>query len=76
MFARIPPSALAVVYLGLIALALVWPQGQGAPSPHPFGHPVPPMARQVTVEGRPVDIRGPETSTSDPAASSKPVPRS
>ncbi len=24
----------------LIALALVWPQGQGTPSPAPFGHPM------------------------------------
>jgi hypothetical protein len=33
-------SALAVVAAGLIALALVWPQGQGARSPAPFGHPL------------------------------------
>jgi hypothetical protein len=25
---------------GAIALALVWPQGLGAPSPAPFGHPL------------------------------------
>ena len=28
--------------LALIALAMVWPQGQGALSPPPFGHPVTP----------------------------------
>jgi hypothetical protein len=33
-------SAAAVIAAGLIALALVWPQGQGAPSPAPFGHPL------------------------------------
>ena len=32
--------ALALIAGGLIALALVWPQGQGAPSPAPFGHPL------------------------------------
>ena len=33
------PLAILVV-AGLIALALVWPQGQGAPSPGPFREPV------------------------------------
>jgi len=33
-------SAIAVIAAGLIALALVWPQGQGARSPAPFGHPL------------------------------------
>jgi hypothetical protein len=32
-------STVAVIAAGLIALALVWPQGQGARSPAPFGHP-------------------------------------
>ena len=27
---------------GAIALAVVWPQGLGAPSPAPFGHPLAP----------------------------------
>jgi hypothetical protein len=31
-------SLLALTAAGLIALALVWPQGLGAPSPPPFGH--------------------------------------
>ncbi|MGH6955382.1 MAG: hypothetical protein ACREEW_01805 [Caulobacteraceae bacterium] len=37
---------LALIAAGMIAFALVWPQGQGAPSPVPFGHPVwtPPSA--------------------------------
>ncbi|MDO1559485.1 hypothetical protein Q0812_08595 [Brevundimonas sp. 2R-24] len=30
----------ALFALGLIALALVWPQGMGAPSPGPFRRPV------------------------------------
>ena len=29
-----------LIAAGVIALALVWPQGLGAPSPPPFGHPV------------------------------------
>jgi hypothetical protein len=33
------PLALLVA-AGLIALALVWPQGQGAPSPGPFREPL------------------------------------
>jgi hypothetical protein len=32
--------ALALTAIGLVALALVWPQGQGARSPAPFGHPL------------------------------------
>jgi hypothetical protein len=33
-------SLLALAALAVIALALVWPQGQGARSPPPFGHPL------------------------------------
>ena len=33
-------GACALIALGLIALALVWPQGEGARSPGPFGGPV------------------------------------
>ncbi|HEY1752039.1 MAG TPA: hypothetical protein VGG29_12295 [Caulobacteraceae bacterium] len=35
--------AIALLAAGLIALALVWPQGQGARSPGPFGHPLAPI---------------------------------
>ncbi len=50
--ARLYPRALrdrlflplmALVALAIIALSLVWPQGQGAPSPRPFGHPLAPI---------------------------------
>src|SRR5271154_2006586 len=34
----LPTIALAAI--GLVALGLVWPQGEGAPSPAPFGRPV------------------------------------
>jgi hypothetical protein len=36
--------AIALLAAGLIALALVWPQGQGTPSPAPFGHPMTALA--------------------------------
>jgi hypothetical protein len=39
--------AIALLAAGLIAVALVWPEGQGAPSPAPFGHP-PPAAAKTT----------------------------
>ena len=38
----------------LVALAMVWPQGQGRPSPKPFGHP---MATSVTPIGKPLAQR-------------------
>ena len=33
-------SLLGLAAAAMIALALVWPQGLGAPSPAPFGHPL------------------------------------
>ncbi|HYE43384.1 MAG TPA: hypothetical protein VEA15_08320 [Caulobacteraceae bacterium] len=33
-------GGLALLCVAMIALALVWPQGQGARSPAPFGHEV------------------------------------
>jgi hypothetical protein len=33
-------SVLSLAAMAMIALALVWPQGMGARSPGPFGHPV------------------------------------
>jgi hypothetical protein len=29
---------MALIAAAMIMLALVWPQGMGAPSPEPFGH--------------------------------------
>ena len=34
---------LGLAALGMIALALVWPQGGGRRSPAPFGHPLAPL---------------------------------
>ncbi len=44
---RIALPALALLAAGLIALALVWPQGQGALSPAPFGRPLASMSTPV-----------------------------
>ncbi|HLY79045.1 MAG TPA: hypothetical protein VKQ70_06700 [Caulobacteraceae bacterium] len=44
--------ALALLTIGLVALALVWPQGQGAPSPPPFGHRAAVMAGPVVLRGQ------------------------
>jgi hypothetical protein len=40
--ARLILPLLALLALAMIALALVWPQGTGRPSPAPFGHPMAP----------------------------------
>jgi hypothetical protein len=59
---------LALVAAAMIALALVWPQGQGARSPAPFGHPLPPVQQKLRVGGRTVGaIRGPQDMP-EPAA--------
>jgi hypothetical protein len=34
---------LGLIAAGMVALALVWPQGAGLPSPPPFGHPLAPL---------------------------------
>ena len=52
--------ALAFVAAGLVALALVWPQGEGAPSPPPFGHPMAPIVSPVAKALAPLALRGPE----------------
>jgi len=36
----LPLMALAAA--AMVALAMVWPQGEGRPSPAPFGHPMTP----------------------------------
>ncbi|HEY2709035.1 MAG TPA: hypothetical protein VGI95_13370 [Caulobacteraceae bacterium] len=65
------PDGLALPLLGfvatcLIALALVWPQGQGARSPAPFGHKltvipadIPQIAKRDISKGA-FSLRGPE----------------
>lgn len=47
-------SLMLLVATALVALALVWPQGLGAPSPAPFGHPpAPEHAASAAVPVRP-----------------------
>ena len=52
--------ALALVAAGLVALALVWPQGEGRQSPPPFGHPMAPIESPVAKALAPLALRGPE----------------
>ena len=54
--------ATALLAVGLIALALVWPQGQGARSPPPFGHRVAALPSPITSALKnPLTLRGPES---------------
>jgi hypothetical protein len=53
-------SVVAVTAAGLIALAFVWPQGQGARSPAPFGHPLAAIEQSTTAKAvPPATLRGP-----------------
>jgi hypothetical protein len=53
-------SAAAVIAAALIALALVWPQGQGARSPGPFGHPLAAIGQPAPPPpSTPTALRGP-----------------
>ena len=56
---RIVMPAMVVLALAMAALAMVWPQGLGRPSPPPFGHPVAAPEEKVSVGDRTVDaVRG------------------
>jgi hypothetical protein len=62
--------ALALIAVGLVALALVWPQGQGARSPAPFGHPVAATAAPLSqIVSSPLSLRGPQSPPRPPAPS-------
>jgi hypothetical protein len=50
------PLAVLIV-AAVIGLALVWPQGQGAPSPAPFREPLANTAAQAPVQA-PVQVPG------------------
>jgi len=52
------PTA-AVLAAALIALSLVWPQGEGARSPAPFGHPLAVNAQTTPAAPPPLALRGP-----------------
>jgi len=58
------PDAIAYPLIGLItagvvALALVWPQGEGARSPKPFGHPLAAAGQASPAEPAGVRVNGP-----------------
>jgi hypothetical protein len=67
-------SLIALAAVGLVALALVWPQGQGAQSPAPFGHHLSPLPAPVTklLKKAPLLLRGPEPPAR-PAANTQPA---
>ncbi|MFI4933888.1 MAG: hypothetical protein ACHP7N_04670 [Caulobacterales bacterium] len=74
---RIVYPALVLIVAGLVALAFVWPQGQGLASPAPFGHPLHALDQTVSVNGQPVAvIRGAQEADAPPGgARSAPPPR-
>jgi hypothetical protein len=54
--------AIGLIAAGLVALALVWPQGEGAASPPPFGHPLAPISQPTpaAADQSPIPLRGPK----------------
>jgi hypothetical protein len=69
---RIALPLIVLTAAGMIALAIVWPQGQGQRSPAPFGHPLAAPERQVTAGGRTVGaIRGAQDAAEDALQDSK-----
>jgi hypothetical protein len=61
-------SLTALVAVLLVVLALVWPQGQGARSPPPFGHRLAALPSPIAQIARsPLLLRGPETPPKPPA---------
>ena len=70
------PDAVAFPLIGLIAasliaLALVWPQGEGAPSPTPFGRPLAPIAQPAPATATaPVKLRTAQPPAGAPSADS------
>ncbi len=66
--------ALALVTAGLVALAMVWPQGEAARSPAPFGHPLAPLESPLAKAIAPIALRGPE-AVANLARARRPHPR-
>jgi hypothetical protein len=72
--------ALALIAIGLVALALVWPQGQGARSPAPFGHPLAALPGPIiqTLKNQAISpevLKHPLTVLRGPEAPPRPAPR-
>jgi hypothetical protein len=55
-------SVIAIVAAALVALALVWPQGEGKRSPAPFGHPLAAIEQPgpPPAPAKPETLRGPQ----------------
>jgi hypothetical protein len=49
-------SLAALAAVAMILLAAVWPQGLGARSPGPFGHPVPKPPAPAAAAAKPADV--------------------
>ena len=65
---------MGVAALAMIALALVWPQGEGARSPAPFGHPMtPPPPAPGSVPAKPQPVLGMAPAALAPAPASAPA---
>ena len=66
-------SVAALVAAGLIALAMVWPQGQGARSPAPFGHPLAAIVQPAPAgqPAKPETLRGPQPTPAPKHAKKK-----
>ena len=63
---RLALPLLVLIAAAMIALGLVWPQGQGTRSPTPFGHPMAAPEKKVTVDGRNIGaIRGAQDAAED-----------
>jgi hypothetical protein len=54
---RIALPLLVLIAAAMIGLALVWPQGQGAESPPPFGQPLAPMAQPTAPRAPSVPVK-------------------
>jgi hypothetical protein len=70
--------AIALLAVGLVALAMVWPQGQGARSPGPFGQPLAVIAATIlpakpAPSPRPAPLRGREHPAATNAAAHPPT---
>jgi hypothetical protein len=65
--------ALALLAVGLIALALVWPQGEGARSAGAFGRPLHGLERVLGAKtGAPTVVRGAQPKDAPPVVKGEP----
>jgi hypothetical protein len=66
--------AIALLAAALVALAMVWPQGEGARSPPPFGHPLAAIELPSPAKpALPVPLRGREPAPASNSAAHPPA---